>query len=192
MLLFERLIEQPQAALVILERTPRWVWGLLCGLVVVGALQLRARSVAPVRVLLLPLGLTLFSLGGVVGDWMSSRWLLPTVVLWLLAFGALVLACGHQPPPSGVRYESAARRIWLPGSAMPLLLIFAIFLLKYAVGVELALRPALREQLGFALGVAAVSGALSGLLAGRSTRLWRFARQRAADARVVPSSGAAA
>ena len=137
MRLIELLTEQPQEAFTILARTPVWVWGLFGGLVGIGILQMRTRSVMPARL------------------------------------------CD----------EPHTQRVRLPGSAMPLLLIVTIFLVKYAVGVELALQPALREHAGFALGVAAASGALSGVLAKRSAGLWRFARQRTALAASAPASG---
>lgn len=189
MRLIELLTEQPQAAFTILARTPVWVWGLFGGLVGIGILQMRTRSVVPARLLLLPVGLALFSLGGLARDWMSTRWLLPVMGLWWLAFAVSLLASRGFAPPVGARYEPHTQRVRLPGSAMPLLLIVTIFLVKYAVGVELALQPALREHAGFALGVAAASGALSGLLAKRSAGLWRFARQRTALAASAPAPG---
>lgn len=190
-MIIQMLIEQPQAAFFIVQRTPTWVWGLLAALLVLGAQQMRARSVPPVRTLLLPLGLALFSLGGLARDLQSTRWLLPAIGLWLLTVAALLLASRHRSPPAGVCYQRATRRLHLPGSTVPFFFILAIFFLKYGVGVELALQPDLREQGGFALGLAAVSGALSGLLAMRSVGLWRFARQKAAEQTLLSSTGAA-
>ena len=179
-MLIQLLIEQPQAAARIVQGTPGWVWGLLAGLLLLGALQMRTRSVAPARTVLLPLGLALFSLGGLARDLMTTPWLLPAVALWMLTAAALLAIAWNRRPPAGVHYEPATRRIRLPGSVVPLLIILAIFLVKYVVGVELALQPALREQTAFALGLAVASGALSGLLAARNAGLWRVARQRVA------------
>jgi len=177
-MLIQMLIEHPQAALTIVQRTPVWVWGLLAGLLLLGAIQMRSRSVHLVRVTLLPVGLAVFSLSGLGRDLSASSWVAPALGVWLLMAAAMLLAAWRSIPPTGTRYDPTTRCIHLPGSAAPLGIILAIFLLKYAVGVELAMQPALREQAGFALVLAAAYGGLSGLLATRSAALWRLARQR--------------
>lgn len=176
-MLIQMLIEQPQAALTIVQRTPVWVWGLLAGLLLLGTIQMRPRSMRLARVTLLPLGLAAFSLFGLGRDLLASGWVAPALGVWLLMAAAVLLATWRNSPPAGTRYEPATRRIHLPGSTVPLVIILAIFLLKYAVGVELAMQPALREEAGFALGLAAAYGGLSGLLATRSAALWRLASQ---------------
>jgi len=53
--------------------------------------------------------------------------------------------------------------------------MMGIFLLKYAVGISLAMAPELASSAGYATLVGAVSGALSGVFLGRAARLWRLA-----------------
>ena len=71
-------------------------------------------------------------------------------------------------------YDPASGRFSVPGSVMPLLTILAIFLLKYTLGIELAMQPALRFEASFALAMAAGYGALTGLFASRPLGLWRL------------------
>ena len=61
---------------------------------------------------------------------------------------------------------------------MPLALITAVFALKYAVGIELALQPQAAQQPAFALTVCALYGALTGLFAARALALWRLTHAR--------------
>lgn len=179
-MLIQLLIDQPGAALTIVQRTPTWVWALLAGLVLLGLVQMRPRRVRPAQTALLPLALAVFSLGGMLGVIASTTWALAAASLWLLVAVGVLLVNQRRPPPTGIHYEPATRRVHLPGSGTPLLVMLALFLLKYAVGVELALQPALREHPGFALGPAVAYGALSGLLATRSAAIWRFAARQSA------------
>jgi hypothetical protein len=63
----------------------------------------------------------------------------------------------------------------VPGSPLPLLTILSIFLLKYAIGIELAMQPTLRLEPGFALLLCAGYGALTGFFAARPFSLWQLA-----------------
>lgn len=165
-------LHQPRMLLAIVEGTPGWIWGLLAALVALGASQLRSRSVTLSRTLLMPVAMGGFALWGVVssfGGWMAGPWLAAAA----LAF-ALLWPWARRPAP-GVRYDAALRRFHVPGSAVPLLLIVAVFFTKYAVGVETALQPALAHDGAFALGTCALYGAFTGLFAARGARLWRIA-----------------
>lgn len=176
-MLIQLLTEHPLAALTIVQSTPVWVWGLLAGLLLLGASQLRQRRVRLTRITLLPLGMAITSLFGLGKDLSVTAWLAPALGVWLLVAAAVLLVTWRTRAPDGACYEPATRRIQLPGSTVPLLIIMAIFLIKYSVGVELALQPALRLDPGFALGLAALYGGLSGLLAARSAAIWRLATQ---------------
>ena len=83
-------------------------------------------------------------------------------------------------PPAGTRWNAAARSFHLPGSWVPMGLILAVFLMKYAIGVQLAMQPALAHASGFAFVVTALYGLLSGLFAARTLRVLRSTRGPAA------------
>ena len=146
-MLLNLIVHQPQAMLQVISHTPYWVWGMLAGLVGLGASQLRDRSASLLRTQLMPLGMAAFSVAGL-----------------LSAFGGSA--------SSGVQ----AVGLWL-AAAMPLALIVGIFLTKYFVGVELAMQPTLARDGTFALQISALYGVFNGLFAARALRMWRLAQQ---------------
>ena len=166
--------------LTIVQHTPSWVWMLLAALIWLGASQFFARSAGLRRVLLMPVAMTAFSgLGPGLGLWS------PTAVARhprrlagrrLCRGCAFAVAAPHSP--AGTRYDATLRRFELPGSGWPLLLILGIFLVKWAVGVELALQPMLAHDSHFALQIALVYGVFNGVFAARTGRLLRLAKTR--------------
>lgn len=182
-MLFNLIVHQPQALIQIVTRTPYWVWGLLAALVWLGVTQLCDRTTSLRRTLLVPLGMAVFSVAGVISAFGSSG---PTaaqaVGAWLAAAAVITaLALWFQPTaPTGTLYASSSRSFHVPGSAMPLALIVGIFLTKYFVGVELAMQPDLARDGVFALQISALYGVFNGLFAARALRLWRLAQRSAA------------
>jgi len=177
-MLITLLIEHPSAALGIVRQTPPWVWLLLASLVGLGLSQWRERRASLARVTVLPVAMALLSLLGLVTAFAQGGALIAALGGWLAGFALAGLLLRRVRAPSGSRYEPSSARFHLPGSPWPLLLILAIFLLKYAVGVELAIQPQAARDLNFVLGVAAVYGALSGVFATRTAALWRLARRQ--------------
>lgn len=177
-MLLQLLSQHPEAIRPILANTPTWVWGLLGGLLVLGATQLRDRTASLARVSLLPAGMTVFSVWGTFSALGSSPLLPQAIGLWLaagvVAFAALIPGRAHA------RFDPVQRTYALPGSVVPLLLIVGIFLVKYVVGVELAMAPNLVRDTQYALTVAALYGAFTGIFVGRAARLWRLALRPAA------------
>ncbi len=62
----------------ILAHTPVWVWPLLAALLVLGALQARARQVTLLRATLLPVAMLALSLWGVISVFASAS----TLAAW--------------------------------------------------------------------------------------------------------------
>lgn len=178
-MLLQLIINQPQALGTVFKRTPVWVWGLLATLLVLGLSQVRDRTASLVRVSIMPLAMTAFSLWGTASAFGHSPQLGAVLGIWL-GTAAAVLAL-VAPGSSGARYDAASRSYALPGSWAPLVLILGIFLTKYVVGVELAMQPQLARDSQFALTVAALYGVFNGLFAGRAVRLWRLALKPAAS-----------
>ncbi|MFO1338326.1 MAG: DUF6622 family protein [Burkholderiaceae bacterium] len=157
----------------ILTHTPTWVFALFAGLLVLGVSQLAGRRIGWRRVALLPLAMLGLSLAGVVSAFAGRQ---PEVLAaWAAAVGLAAAVVASRPLPEGTRYDPAARRFAVPGSAWPLVLMMAIFSTKYAVGVALAMQPALAGQAAFAWGLSLLYGTLSGVFLGRALRLWRLA-----------------
>lgn len=174
-MLLTLLLHHPQALGAIVRGTPGWVWGLLAGLLVLGATQLRDRTAGLARVALMPAVMVAFSALGTWSAFGHTAIGVQVIAAWVvvaLAVAAL-LALGRAQGS----YDAARREFRLPGSVVPLLLIAAIFLVKWGVGVEMALQPSRAGDAAFAFSVAIVYGVFSGLFAGRAARLWKLAVQ---------------
>lgn len=176
MLLTTLLVQHPDAALDIVRGTPAWVGALLAGLIVLGLSALRTRQMHPRQLTLLPLTMLGLALWGVQSAFGASGRLALLLGLWALCFAAMLAVGVRRAPPAGARYDAAAQRFRLPGSAVPLALIVSVFLLKYLIGVQLALEPALARHPEFAFAVTAAYGLLSGLFAARAWVVLRLAR----------------
>ncbi|NRF68841.1 hypothetical protein HLB44_17755 [Aquincola sp. S2] len=153
--------------LTIISRTPVWVWVLLAGLIVLGLAQLREREVTRRRVIILPVVLGVLSLSGVAGAFglhaaVEGPWLLGVL---------LGLALTRVFPPAGRVQALPEGRLLLGGSALPLVTMMAVFFMRYAVNVSLAVVPALAQQTLFGAGAALLYGLPAGLMAGRALRI---------------------
>lgn len=157
----------------IFTHTPLWVWALAAGLLALGLWQRRTRRVAPAALLGLPLGMLALGLWTMAPAFVQ----LPvTVMIWLLALGGGLALGRCLPAPRGAAWLPATRRLHLPGSWLPLLLIGTIFSLRYASAITLALNPALRQDLIFQAPLALVFGLLGGIFLGRSLGLLSLTR----------------
>lgn len=174
-MLLNIVLHQPQMLATIVARTPTWVWGLFAGLLVLGATQLRDRSASLLRMSLMPLVMTGFSAWGMASAFGSSPVFGEVLAVWLAITAAMVAALA--PGRAVASYDPVRRVYQLPGSVTPLLLLAVIFLVKWCVGVEMAMQPSLVRDATFTLPVAAIYGVINGLFIGRAVRLWRLALQ---------------
>lgn len=162
----------------ILGNTPTWVWGLLAGLIALGATQLRERRQGLARVSLMPLAMVGFSLWSATSAFGRSP--MVTEALWLWVLAAAATAALFAFAPSAARYDAQTRSFRLPGSWVPMLLFVGVFTARYVVAVRLALHPGLLVDATFVLPVAALYGAFSGMFLGRAAQLWRVAARKPA------------
>lgn len=180
-MLIALITHHPEALGAIVRGTPGWVWALAAGLLAVGASQLRDRRASLARVTVMPVAIAGFSAWGTASAFGASSVLPQLMAVWLAATVAVALLV--RLGRTDARYDAATRTVHLPGSVVPLLLIAKVFLLKWGVGVELAMDPQRVADAGFALSVAAAYGVASGIFLGRAARLWALAwNQRAAAA----------
>lgn len=154
--------------LTILQHTPVWVYILLVVLMALGIQQSRTRRVSKARLLMLPLAMVLFSIYGVISDF--GIHLLP-LLCWLSGLATTVTA-SHLISPSRLQYCSESQHFTLPGSWKPLILIMAIFLMKYGIGVTLARAPDIAAEPTFIFTVATLNGVFSGLFLARVSGLF--------------------
>jgi hypothetical protein len=184
-MLIQTLINQPQMLGTILRTTPPWVWGLLAGLVVLGLTQAKQRNASWARVALLPVMMTAMSIWGTASAFGASPWFGTVMLAWLVATVLVLAMVAPMAAPRGAAYDSASRTFRLPGSWVPMALIVAIFLVKYVVGVDLAMQPALAHDAQYTLVAGALYGVFGGVFIGRAARLGRLAYHPA------PANGAA-
>jgi len=152
----------------ILSHTPRWVFALFFGLIYLGFLQSRTRSVSAKRLIILPIAMLALSLFGVLTTFGPGTLAL---ACW---FGALSL--GAAPglflgSSKGVSYSTETQTLKQPGSWAPLFLMMAIFFTKYIVGATLAQHPGMRELPGFVGAASAAYGFWSGIFLGRTVKI---------------------
>ncbi len=152
----------------ILHHTPGWVWALLAALVVLGLSQTRDRQASVVRVVAFPLGMVGLSLYGLVGAFGPQPLALAA---WVLGAGAALGFARGAVAIRGASWKAATRSVQLPGSWVPLALIVAVFVIKYGVGVNLALQPSLAGDPAFSGGCSLAYGFFSGLFLARALSL---------------------
>lgn len=154
----------------ILEGTPWWVWLLLVFLVQRGVRALRPTTGPVWRFAIIPVvfltwgiaslvtvfGITALSIGGY----------LPALAIGS-GLGWLMLA------PAAVRVDRRQGLVQVPGGPTTLVLILAIFAVKYGFGVWLGMAPAIAAESWFVLLDCGVSGLIAGMFVGRFARLVR-------------------
>lgn len=158
----------------ILTHTPAYVWAILAFLLWRGVVEMRTHEIAARRMLVLPLAMLALSLHDMAtrfgaGAAMVTVWVAGVTVAALLAwrFGRVRVSPGSTPD-----------RVRARGSRVPLVVMMAIFAVKYATGVALALQPQLAQQTAIVLAVGLVYGLFNGLFLGRLARdmaAWRGA-----------------
>jgi hypothetical protein len=184
-MLFQVITQHPEAIGSILKSTPTWVWGLFAALLALGLSQIRERSVSALRVALLPVGMSLFSIWGTTSAFATAPNPVVLAAAWFAAATTAFLLTARGRAAG--RYDPSTRVFRLPGSYVPLALILAVFLTKYLVGVEIAMQPIVVRDMGFALPIAALYGAFSGLFSGRGARLWRLVLREKTGPRRMPA-----
>ncbi|HEX7641634.1 MAG TPA: DUF6622 family protein [Burkholderiaceae bacterium] len=152
----------------ILAHTPRWVFGLFIGLVALGIMQAKTRSVTMQRLTLLPLAMLGLSFYGV---WNTFSGSVLGVTCWLGAALLTAVASQRIDFARGVRYVPEQRNFIMPGSWLPLALMMGIFFTKYGVGIVLARHGEWRDIDGFAAIVSLVYGFWSGMFFGRTAQI---------------------
>jgi len=163
----------------IVQHTPLWVWALLVALVAYGLSQARDREVGLARITIVPLVLLALSFSGVVSTFAHA-----TIAILAWAAGVVAAIALGRPllKVRGASWSPEAGRLHVPGSWLPLALMLALFLLKYGVGVTLALNHAMATDTLFGAACGLAYGSFSGLFAARAFNLRSVASARLAPA----------
>ncbi|QKD00864.1 DUF6622 family protein [Mesorhizobium loti] len=147
----------------ILSDTPLWVWPLILYGLFIGWSRTRDRVVSPSRLLVLPVLITGLALYNLLASGISATGLLG------FACGAVAGALGG----TAMARRRPARllpdgRLALQGDWLPLALIIAIIVVRYAKGIALGIDPALAQETGFVLASAVLSGFFAAMMIARS------------------------
>ena len=170
----------------ILTHTPFWVWGLLAALMTLGGLQLRPRALAPARITMVPLLVMAASLISLSRGF-DQPW--TAFAVWICAVGSMVTGARAALAIRGATYDASTRRVLVPGSAVPLVLILVLFTTRYVAAVCMATQPGLAGHAVFVATLSAVYGACSGIFVARALSLRKLLLRAATSA--VPSKACA-
>lgn len=150
----------------LLTHTPGYVWALLALLLWRGVAALRSRETTPAKLCVVPCIMLPLALLDIAAKFGLAALPLSAWALGLTA--AMVLAWklgGSMVAPAGT-----PGRLRIAGSVLPLLLMLAIFALKYTTSALLAVSPALLHSPGVAAASCALFGAANGYFLGRLLR----------------------
>ena len=158
----------------IIQGTPIQIWLLLAGLIALGVSQARTRTIGRTRAAVLPAVFVVLSLAGVVSAFGSNAFAFG-IAAWSVGI-ATALGVSRFLPRMRATWQAASDTLQVAGSWLPLVLILALFLVKYAAGVSLALQPQLASQVGFVVACSLAYGLFSGLFAARGLQLLQVRR----------------
>jgi len=145
------------------EHTPWWVFAIFAYLLWKGVQGLRTRTVSLVTLAIMPAffaALGIYSLFQTLG-------LNGTAVAIFVAALAAGVGCGFGLSRLGTVRGSGDRSVEISGSPIPLILMLAIFVSKYALGYWLYADPTAPTTLSFLAVDAIVSGFVIGNFLGR-------------------------
>ncbi|MES2298796.1 MAG: DUF6622 family protein [Pseudomonadota bacterium] len=171
----------------ILNHTPLYVWAILAFLIARGMAASVEREIAVGKLFIIPLAMLALSLHGMVamlgaGPALLAAWaagaLAAAAASWKLSGTHAIVA----DPVRGVIRER--------GSWAPLALMMAVFFIKYAVAVTLALAPALRQDALFVTLICALYGVINGIFFGRLCHRIALYRQAAMPKTFTPGQQA--
>jgi len=166
----------------ILKRTPSWVFVLFFVLLAVGYCQSKDRVISRRNVTMLPVAMLGLSFYGVLSAFGITPFALTA---WLAGVGIAVWLGLKTLNLRGVSFTTETRSFPVPGSWLPLCLMMAIFVTKYAVGVILARKLPIAGEQAFIGSISLMYGLFSGLFLARAAAIMRSAKH-AADRKRAP------
>jgi len=158
----------------ILMYTPRWVFGLLAGLVVLGLIQMRTRQV-PVNVsFIMPVAMMLMSAIGTLID-LGFTW--ATILFWLIGATGVTTLILRFSVKSIPIYDQSTGKLTLQGSWIPLVIIFAIFCTRYALKISMGMQLTVVKEFYFVPAISLILGSFSGYFIAQGICYFRAVKQ---------------
>ncbi len=155
----------------ILQGAPLWVWPLLALLLFLGIRSLRARSTPVASLVALPLAFFGLSLSNLLPlDALAPL----RIGVWLAALTVGIAPGWLLVRPDRIAIDRARRRVAVPGSVVPLVLMLAAFVVGFYFGYLFARYPELKSD-PLTLAIASTyRGLMSGYFLGQTLRLFRL------------------
>lgn len=150
------------------------MFALFFVLLAAGYLQRKDRVVSRGRVSILPIAMIILSFYGVVSAFGIA---LIALTCWLVGIGVAVWVGVAVAIPCGVSFSTETQTYFVPGSWVPLVLMMAIFFIKYAVGVILAWQLPVAIQPSFIGSISFCYGVFSGVFLAWALVIRRSARE---------------
>ncbi|NHZ64179.1 DUF6622 family protein [Massilia genomosp. 1] len=146
----------------ILTHTPCYVWAILAMLVYRGVIAMRDREMAIRKLFIIPVIMLALSLQDIVAKFGATflplcAWAGATVALTLLVAKFSSAGASAGATPGSMRVH---------GSAMPLVMMMAIFFTKYVTAVTLVMHPGASHNALFSTLVCALFGVFNGYFLG--------------------------
>lgn len=160
-----------------LSHIPVWVFAVLILLLAIGYRQSHPRDLAPRMVLLIAIAMSAYSLLGLVSTFGAAP---APIVGWAAGQGLAVTLGRRLLVPPGISFVPAARKVHVPGSWIPMLLVIGIFCVRFALGFAAGVGAPVQPESALATGLALMLGLLSGGFAARALAVQRVARSAGA------------
>jgi hypothetical protein len=151
----------------IASHTPVYVWAILGLIAVRGIAASRGRAVSYRSLFIVPAVMLALGLTSVAGRSQDGAVL---AVAWLAAMAAGMALAWRWSGGQVAAVDRAARTVRLRGSWMPLVLMMAVFIGKYAVAAATGMEPALARNTAFAVASCTFFGLCNGVFMGRLLR----------------------
>jgi hypothetical protein len=153
-----------------ISHIPVWVFFLLFGLLALGYRLSRTRVVRPGSVALIAFAMLAYSLYGVISAFGVDA--LP-LAAWAVGIAAAIVLGSQAIGSRGLSREG--ERVRVAGSWWPMLLLMAIFAVKFALGMARGVGSPLVEAAWCVVAASTVSGLISGTFAAKALAVHRFA-----------------
>ena len=154
--------------------TPRWVFGLLACLILLGLIQMRTRQV-PINVaFIMPIAMMLMSAIGTLID-LGFTW--ATILFWLIGATGVTTLILRFSVKSIPIYDQSTGKLTLQGSWIPLVIIFAIFCTRYALKISMGMQLTVVKEFYFVPAISLILGSFSGYFIAQGICYFRAVKQ---------------
>lgn len=168
----------------IITNTPTYVWAILAFLMYRGFKATMDRELEIRAVVIIPLVMLALSVQGIS----SGFGVEPLVIAsWLLAMLLGAAISWSRVNQNNVRILKDKNLVFYRGSWAPLIMMMAIFVIKYVVNVALHVNPALHTDTLFVLMSTALFGIFNGLFLGRMLRVLIMYQQAMTNSPAIAS-----